>query len=253
MKVQDTVACDKRAVETIQVNEKRIADFSDIYSCPFEVVKSRDVKALAEQYRHALEQGRTEGFTPVFVVLDDILLEKIDIDMEDAEAASVEALFEANVRRSHEIDVEAFFKDKNDIKEGFEEDDVFDTSAKPYVEFMAWQREEDVLLLVKVPTVKPYEVLSYFPMGGFNDCPMPEVQTAVSKKWYEQYGAIPAVISSCEIEYYVQNPVRDIEAAKDLACEHYAFCVDIVEQGVGDVQALTDEIFDNVQWYFWWD
>ena len=32
---------------------------------------------------------------------------------------------------------------------------------------------KDDVILVKVPTEKPYELLAYFGMGGYNECPFP--------------------------------------------------------------------------------
>ena len=110
-----------------------------------------------------------------------------------------------------------------------------------------------MLFLVKVPTKNPYEVLGYFGMGGYNDCPLPAEQVAVAKYWYEKYGAVPAVITYDEIEFYVENPIQTLEEAKKLAVEHYAFCYDIVEQCYGTFERLVDGLYKNIQWYFWWD
>ena len=112
---------------------------------------------------------------------------------------------------------------------------------------------KDNVILVKVPTKNPYEVLGYFGMGGFNDCPLSEEQVAVAKYWYEKYGAVPAVVTCDEIEFYVENPVQTLEEAKNLAVEHYIFCYDIVAQCYGTFEKLVDALYKNIQWYFWWD
>jgi len=39
----------------------------------------------------------------------------------------------------------------------------------------------------------------------------------------------------------------------ELAIEQYLFDVDIVVQGVGDVESLVETLYQNKQWYFWWD
>ena len=112
---------------------------------------------------------------------------------------------------------------------------------------------KDDVILVKVPTTKPYEVLGYFGMGGYNDCPFPAEQVAVAKYWYEKYGAVPAAITYDEIEFYVEKPVQTLEEAKKLAIEQYAFCYDLVEQCCGTFEKLVDGLYKNIQWYFWWD
>ena len=63
----------------------------------------------------------------------------------------------------------------------------------------------------------PYEVLGYFGMGGYNDCPLPAEQIVVAKYWYEKYGAVPAGITYDEIEFYVEKPVQTLEEAKKVA------------------------------------
>ena len=42
-------------------------------------------------------------------------------------------------------------------------------------------------------------------------------------------------------------------AALDLAREQFAYCSDIVEQGVGTLSALAASLMENDWWYFWWD
>ena len=112
---------------------------------------------------------------------------------------------------------------------------------------------KDDVILVKVPTKNSYEVLGYFGMGGYNDCPLPAEQIAVAKYWYEKYGAAPAVITYDEIEFYVERPVQTLEETKKLAVEQYAFCYDIVDQCYGTFEKLADGLYKNIQWYFWWD
>ena len=38
-----------------------------------------------------------------------------------------------------------------------------------------------------------------------------------------------------------------------LALEQYAYCNDIVDQGVGTIGALADGLMKSHNWYFWWD
>ena len=112
---------------------------------------------------------------------------------------------------------------------------------------------KDNVILVKVPTTNPYEVLGYFGMGGYNECPFPAEQVAVAKYWYEKYGAVPAVITYDTIEFYVERPPKTLEETKKLAIEQYAFCYDLVLQCCGTFEELANAIHKNIQWYFWWD
>jgi hypothetical protein len=38
-----------------------------------------------------------------------------------------------------------------------------------------------------------------------------------------------------------------------LAKEQYAYCADIVEQGVGTIEALAATLLNGHIWFFWWD
>ena len=147
---------------------------------------------------------------------------------------------------------------KENIDEYFSEIDYeFDDDDKSNLElstvFDYDGNFKDNVILVKVPTTKPYEVLAYFGMGGYNECPFPAEQVAVAKYWYEKYGAVPAVITDDTIVFYVERPVQTLEEAKNLAVEHYIFCYDIVAQCYGTFEKLVDALYKNIQWYFWWD
>lgn len=43
------------------------------------------------------------------------------------------------------------------------------------------------------------------------------------------------------------------EQALELAREHYVYCNDIVDQGLGTLSNLTATLMANDWWYFWWD
>ena len=111
------------------------------------------------------------------------------------------------------------------------------------------------LLLVRVPVRQAADVFCYFFMGGFNDCPEPAVQTAVARYWWQRYRAVPFVLSSDTVEFMVGAPPTSVEDACDLALEQYIFCPDLVEQCMpdGDVNTLAAYLYNNSNWYFWWD
>ena len=94
---------------------------------------------------------------------------------------------------------------------------------------------------------------TWFPMGGFNECPLPEEQVAIFKYWYEKYGAAPALVTHDVWELYVENPPNTQEEAESLAWEQYGFCSDIVWQGIGTVNGLAGTLIHSSVWYFWWD
>ena len=237
-----------------------IEEFKKVYNFEFEEIKAKDYKEIEKKYLASYKKGKEKGFTPVFLVLDDILLEKFELDMEDENTDNIMDIVKSNLEKYKNINAVEFLKksqDENTEDYFTEKDYKFDNKEKYNLELSTLFDYEgnfkDNVILVKVPIKNPYEVLGYFGMGGYNDCPLPAEQIAVAKYWYEKYGAVPAVITYDEIEFYVEKPVKTLEEAKKLAVEHYAFCYDIVEQCYGTFERLVDGLYKNIQWYFWWD
>ena len=75
----------------------------------------------------------------------------------------------------------------------------------------------------------------------------------VCRYWYEQYHAVPAVLSGDTLQMYCFAPVRDKDMALPLAEEQYGFCNDAVEQGAGTIKRLASRLIGSRVWYFWWD
>ena len=237
-----------------------IEEFKKLYNFEFEEIKAKDYKEIEKKYLTSYKEGKEKGFTPVFLVLDDVLLEKFELDMEDENTDNIMDIVKSNLEKYKNINAVEFLKksqDENTEDYFTEKDYKFDNKEKYNLELSTLFDYEgnfkDNVILVKVPIKNPYEVLGYFGMGGYNDCPLPAEQIAVAKYWYEKYGAVPAVITYDEIEFYVEKPVKTLEEAKKLAVEHYAFCYDIVEQCYGTFERLVDGLYKNIQWYFWWD
>jgi hypothetical protein len=104
-----------------------------------------------------------------------------------------------------------------------------------------------------IPTTRPWEVPAWLQFGGWNECPMPDVQVAFMKYWYDKYGAEVVGISHDVVEMQVARQPADKDAALELARQQFAYCEDIVTQGVGDVEALAASLLKSPIWYFWWD
>ena len=237
-----------------------IEEFKKLYNFEFEEIKAKDYREIEKKYLALYKEGKEKGFTPVFLVLDDVLLEKFELDMEDENTDNIMDIVKSNLEKYKNINAVEFLKksqDENTEDYFTEKDYKFDNKEKYNLELSTLFDYEgnfkDNVILVKVPIKNPYEVLGYFGMGGYNDCPLPAEQIAVAKYWYEKHGAVPAVITYDEIEFYVEKPVQTFEEAKKLAVEHYAFCYDIVDQCYGTFEKLADGLYKNIQWYFWWD
>lgn len=43
-------------------------------------------------------------------------------------------------------------------------------------------------ILFEIPVDKPWKVIAWLPMGGWNECPAPEEMITVCRYWYENMG-----------------------------------------------------------------
>lgn len=232
-----------------------------------------EVVDATQHYLQLREQGKREGFTPVIVTLDDLILDEIAEGLESAGVQTVPELVQRTMEASQAIDVPAFFTriaqelPAETAKKGQQistVDDYFAPgfSASPRegdiaaIDFISpFQADsDDPVIIIKLPTTAPYEALAYLCMGGWNDCPEPAIQVAVSRYWYEKYGAVPAAISHDTVEYYVERPPQTDADAKAVAVELFYFSYgDAVYQGSETFEALANQVYGSRQWYVWWD
>ena len=244
-----------------------IDEFKKLYNFEFEEIKTGSFEEASEKYLATYRDGKEKGYTPVFLTVDEYLLKTFEISMKDENTDNMIDIFNKNLEKAKNINpIELFNKFieqnadsiKSNVNEDFTKNNYeINDSNKNNLKFLTIFNNEgnlkDNVILVKVPTTKPYEVLAYFGMGGYNECPFPAEQVAVAKYWYEKYGAVPAVITYDTIVFYVERPVQTLEETKKLAMEHYAFCDDVVYQCYCTFEGLADALYKNIQWYFWWD
>ncbi len=214
-----------------------------------------DGDKIISSYKSLISEGKTKGFTPLIIVADDRLAEMLEDNFEDSSPAKY--VYNTQIKDSY-----SFFAERRDYYSDMLDDadsdeipenciggiDTFST----HMDIIS-KKVCDEIIIAKIPTDKPWELALWFPMGGWNDCPLPEEQAAVFKYWYEEYGAYPAIVTGDTWELYVEKPVKDRRTAAQLANEMYLFCTDIVDQGVGSISALAETLLDSSVWFFWWD
>ncbi len=111
----------------------------------------------------------------------------------------------------------------------------------------------DEVLLAHVRAASGADALGALGYGAWNDCPHPWIHVAQVRAWQERYGAELVVGANDTLEFFVSRPPRTREAAIELALEQFWYCADIVDQGVGTIEALANELLDAPRWFFWWD
>ncbi len=249
-------------------NIKFITDF---LKCDYEILKGglEDDTKIMDWYKENLEKGKKEGYTPLIIIPTDILIESIEMFLEDndCEIEDSKKLISEYIEKSKEIDykeclnqdIEDIYDDEDSIEEvkksfnaPIEEFEII----KSFGSYYDYKTEKTVdLILAKIPTSNPYELACYIPMGGFNDCPDPETQTSIFKYWYEKYNAYPAVVGYDTWELFAEKQPKTEEEARELAIEHYYFCLDRVDQYAEDYDLgkLAGTLLKSDVWYFWWD
>ena len=228
-----------------------IDKFKKLYNFEFEKIKTGSFEEVSKKYLTLYKEGKEKGYIPLFLTVDEYLLKTFEISMKDENTDNMIDIFNKNLEKAKNINpIDLFNKFiEQSMDKYFTEDDYkFDDSNKNNLKFLTIFNNEgnlkDNVILVKVPTTKPYEILAYFGMGSEG--------IATVKYWYEKYGAVPAAITYDEIEFYVERPVLTFEEAKKLAIEQYAFCYGLLWECYDTLEELASAIYKNVHWYFWW-
>jgi Domain of unknown function (DUF4253) len=107
--------------------------------------------------------------------------------------------------------------------------------------------------LVILPTDDWTTIPAFLNWGNWNGCPAPEYHVAALRSWRDRFGAELIGLSHDVMNIRVNERPKTRDAALDLAREQYAYCSDIVDQGVETLSALAAVLMQSDWWYFWWD
>lgn len=118
-----------------------------------------------------------------------------------------------------------------------------------------WQTHEPYpyVAIGLVPTTSSWQLPAYLRFGDYNSCPRPAEHCSVLKRWEEQFGAEVVSMTHDTIEMRVAHPPTSRDEAITLAYQQFAYCPDIVDQGVGTLDALAATLLEGNVWFFWWD
>jgi predicted DNA-binding WGR domain protein len=90
-------------------------------------------------------------------------------------------------------------------------------------------------------------------MGAANYDGDPLDMTTVLRSWEQRFDAYVIGLGPDTLNLAVGRPPRDLDSATAIAAEHYAFCPDNIQQGVGSIREYAEALVDQEQWPFWWD
>ena len=103
-----------------------IDEFKKLYNFEFEEIKVDSFEEVSKKYLAAYKDGKEKGYTPVFLVLEDNLLETFEINMEDEDTDNMMDLVKSNLKKYKNINAVKFlekFQGQNtdDLKENIDE------------------------------------------------------------------------------------------------------------------------------------
>ena len=105
-----------------------------------------------------------------------------------------------------------------------------------------------------VPLNRPADILDAVGwMGAVNYDGDPLDMTTVLRSWEQRFDAYVVGLGPDTINLAVGRPPVSIESALAIAAEHFAFCPDNIDQGVGTIQEYAESLVGEQQWPFWWD
>ena len=172
--------------------------FADKIKCDYEKVnEDSGITEVVKRYFELLEEGKKEGFIPIFVEIKDYFNEEFP-EFEEYKRTRDEIL--ENYKK---VDCTQWFKER---KQEYIENEYLDEEYEfsddgDYLDYFKNFNEDKTLYLnsifdgetgkirenvglFKVPADKVYEISGWFLFGGFNECPLPEEIIAISKYWY---------------------------------------------------------------------
>ena len=233
---------------------------------------AEDDAAILRAWEDACIRGEEEGFVPVLVAVDDVLWQMLQMNSDES---PVYGSYEFNAGNAAQYRAEMLAQPLRDGKEVLDEltdllrDELesygFDWEADVVGEMGGGEASDQLmghrdllsgktmpLILAEIPVDNPWEVFAYLPFGGWNYCPDTPELMAAAKHWYEQYGAVPAVVTGSTLEFVLPAPASD-EQAMDLALEQSGFCPDLLLMGEMTAGMLADSLRQSTVWFFWWD
>ena len=254
----------KKGAERKEENElkDKIISFLDC-TCSF-FPSGTNALLINKAYKEAQLRGKKENFVPILVVVEENLYESFLANSnEDADVLCMEKVrkfrtevLDKSLESGKELLDERLCQLREDMEDAgdddFDEDEEEEDVDGEAVNGFYNIQETNSLILAEIPVRNVWEVFAWLPFGGWNECPDEIELMSVAKYWYECYKAVPATMSSDVLEFCVPCPVHK-EECRQLAFEQYAFCPDIVDQGVGSVKALEKTLSKSTVWFFWWD
>jgi hypothetical protein len=78
--------------------------------------------------------------------------------------------------------------------------------------------------------------------------------SVVLRDWEDRFGVrVVGATGAAELFLSVATPPASHDQALRIAAEHFAFCPDVIEQGVYPISAYAEQLTGKDSWAFWFD
>ncbi|MGI5167980.1 DUF4253 domain-containing protein [Spirillospora sp. CA-253888] len=127
-----------------------------------------------------------------------------------------------------------------------------DDQARDLAKALARRRRTLVGL---VPAARGADTLALMGWAGpCNHTNDTEEISAVVRSWEERFGARVVMVGYATLFLSVAAPPRTLGHAREVANEHFVFCMDNIAQGeVADFDEYAETLVGRTHWSFWWD
>ena len=212
---------------------------SDLLPFPYREISERDSGRLLALWQDA----HKDGVCPLLIAADEQFTEMIESNAWEYDSLPDLTEFYETAKHDLEEDEFSHFVIGNVGDNG----EAMDEVGCPSLDDGA------PLLLAEIPAEHPWDIFRLLPIGGWNDCPDASFIAAFCKEMFESYGVRPVFVSGDMLIVKPERLPASKEEAYDLAWKLYAFCPDMVTQGLGSIHALADSLTKSALWQFWWD
>lgn len=201
-----------------------------------------------EQLIAEWEKAFEEGVYPLIVQEDEQLMNLLS----QSEKNTPDRTDKSFIRERYIAEIENFLMDGENAPLIGEKGET----GEPMTRMFAQEDERMApLLLISVPAERPWSVFRMVPFSafaGWNACPDAEEIADFCQMMYEDFGALPLLLTG---DTLVLKPARvpTRQEAYDLALKTWPFCPDLIAQEYGTVHALADALTRSTVWRFKWD
>lgn len=111
----------------------------------------------------------------------------------------------------------------------------------------------DAGALLLVPAARPADVVAALGWWGATNHDYSGADiTAVLRSWEDRFGAVVVSIGFDTMVLQVPRRPQSPSEVDGLLREHYAFCPDVIDQGL-EAEAYRAGLMEWTHWHFWWD